>query len=225
MTTPSPLQHPPIYTEYAKIASTLGNVHRIVLLDHIAQGERAVERLAALSGLSIANTSQHLQHLKRAGLVDTRRDGKRVFYRLMQGPVLNLLDALRQIAAHNHPDTHYLTTKRSKSQANLELISQRELLKRIKENTVTLLDVRTEEDFKLGHLPGAINIPIGELGKHLADLPSDIEIVAYCRGPHCVFSHQAMEYLNASGFTARCFATGFPGWKAAGLTIEMQTIP
>jgi rhodanese-related sulfurtransferase len=218
-TTDSSAQNP-IFAEFAGLAKTLGNVHRLILIEHIAQGERAVERLAELAGLTIANASQHLQHLKRAGFVQTRRDGKRVLYRLGNGPVVQLLDALRQYAEYNRAQVRGLLADRIYHTERLELISREELLGRMQTNSVTLLDVRPEEEYTQGHLPGAINIPFEELECRLSELPSDQEIVAYCRGPYCVMSFDTVAALNAKGLQVRRLESGFPDWKAAGLHFE-----
>jgi rhodanese-related sulfurtransferase/DNA-binding MarR family transcriptional regulator len=212
--------HAHIFDELAELARTLGHAHRLVLLDHITQGERAVERLAELSGLSIANASQHLQHLKRAGFVQTRRDGKRVLYRLGSGPTESVLAALRQFAEYNRLQIRELIIDSVMQPDRLEAISRAELVILMQENSITLLDVRPEEEYVLGHLPGAMNIPVGELARRLADLPADKEIIAYCRGPHCVLSAEAVTALLANGLSARRFTDGLPGWKAAGLDIE-----
>lgn len=213
-----------IFAAFADIARTLGNAHRLALLEHIAQGERAVERLAALSGLSVANTSQHLQHLRRAGFVQTRRDGKRVLYRLGDGPIANLLGALRQYAEHNLSEIRELVADSVDRRDRLEAMSREELLSRMQENSVTLLDVRPEEEFALGHLPGAINIPLEDLERRLAELPPNHEIVAYCRGPYCVLSANAVAALRAGGLRARQLEDGFPEWKAAGLRVETAPV-
>lgn len=212
-----------IFAEFAELARTLGNAHRLILLEHIAQGERAVERLAELSGLSVANASQHLQHLRRAGFVQTRRDGKRVLYRLGSGPIVNLLAALRQYAEHNRSEIRELVADSFNQRDRLGAISREELLRRMQEDSVTLLDVRPEDEFALGHLPGAMNIPVEELERRLAELSPDQEIVAYCRGPYCVLSVNAVAALRAKGFKARGLEHGFPEWKAAGLRVEMTT--
>lgn len=209
-----------IFAELAELARTLGHAHRLILLEHIAQGERAVERLAELSGLSVANASQHLQHLRRAGFVQTRRDGKRVLYRLGSGPIVGLLAALREYAEHNRSEIRQLVADSVGQRERLEAISREELLGRMQEGSVTLLDVRPDDEFALGHLPGAINIPVEELGRRLAELPRKQEIVAYCRGPYCVLSANAVAALRAKGFRARRLENGFPDWKAAGLCVE-----
>ncbi len=209
-----------IFSAFAGVARTLANEHRLILLEHIAQGERSVDRLSELSGLSVANTSQHLQHLRRENFVLTRRDGKRVLYRLGNGPIVNLLDALRQYVEHNHAEIRSLIDDSRNQQDKLDLMSREELLKKLKEGCITLLDVRPAEEFALGHLPGAINIPFEEMDERLAELPANQTVVAYCRGPYCVLSFDAVEALRAKGISARRLKDGFPEWKAAGLGVE-----
>lgn len=209
-----------IFADIAELAKTLGNAHRLMLLEHIAQGERSVERLAELCALSIANASQHLQQLRRAGFVQTRRDGKHVLYRLGNGPILPVLAALRHHAEHNRSEIHELVADSIRRRERLEAISSAELLARMHEGSVTLLDVRSHEEFALGHLPGAINIPAEELERRFAELPADQEIVAYCRGPYCILSVDAVAALRAKGLQARRLENGFPDWKAAGLDVE-----
>lgn len=198
------------------IARTLGHPHRLALLEHIAQGERSVEALAELCGLSLANASQHLQHLRRAGLAARRRDGKRVLYRLGGGPIVPLLVALRRCAEHGD--------RRLRGSADVasaaEGVSRQELLDRMANHRVVLIDVRAAEEFALGHLPGAINLPIDTLEARLGELPDDREIVAYCRGPYCVLSHEAVALLRGRGVPARRLEDGFMDWRAAGLAVE-----
>lgn len=208
------------FSDIAAIARTLGNVQRLMLLEHVAQGERPVDRLAGLCGLSIANASQHLQHLKRAGFVKSRRQGKHVLYRLGDGPVAYLLSVLTQYAEHNRAEILALVSGRAATQEETEAISRAELLRRLKDGDVVLLDVRPEEEYALGHLPGAVNVPIEELENRLADLPADQEIIAYCRGSYCVFSADAVSALRAKGFRARRFLESVPDWSAAGLYVE-----
>jgi rhodanese-related sulfurtransferase len=212
--------HDLLFSELAEIARTLGHAHRLMLLEHIAQGERPVERLAELTGLTIANTSQHLQHLRRAGFVETRRDGKRVLYRLGNGPIEAVLAGLRAYAEHTRAEIRELISDPVNANGRSESISRDELLDRLATGSVTLLDVRPAEEFLLGHLPGAINIPAEELERRLSELPRSQEIVAYCRGPYCVLSTTAASLLEASGFRVRRLAAGFPDWEAAGLEVE-----
>lgn len=208
------------FAEFAGLARTLGHAHRLALLEHVAQGERAVERLAELSGLSVANASQHLQHLKRAGFVQARRNGKQVLYGLGEGPIANLLAALREYAEHDRARRRRWIAESDDKRDGLEAVSRSELLRRLREGSVTLLDVRPREEFELGHLPGAVNIPLAELKRRLGELPKRREIVAYCRGPYCVLSAQAIDVLRAKGLRARRLRDGFPDWKAAGLRVE-----
>ncbi len=210
----------PFFAELADLARSLGHAHRLLLLDHIAQNEHPVERLAELSGLSLANASQHLQHLKRAGFVATRRDGKRIFYRLSDGPIAPLLAALKAQAEFNHAQlTTFIADRRSRPD-RLEAINADELLRRMREDSVTLLDVRAEPEYAVGHVPGALNIPLPEIEHRLAELPRDQEVIAYCRGPHCALSAEAVRALSAKGYKARHFDGGLPGWQALGLAIS-----
>lgn len=202
-----------LFTDLAEIARSLGNTHRLALLEHMAKEECCVERLAELSGLSIANTSQHLQHLKRANFVQTRRDGKHVFYGLGTGPIINLLAALEEYAQYNRSEIQKLVTHALHQKNELETISRHELLARMTENSVILLDVRPENEFLQGHLPGAINIPLEELEVRLAELPKNQEIVAYCRGPYCILSVNAAITLRAQGHQVRRLASGFDDWE------------
>lgn len=214
---PQPSQR---FDALAEIAKTLGQAHRLALLEHIAQGERAVERLAELTGLSVANTSQHLQHLRRVGFVQTRREGKRVLYRLGAGPIAPLLAALRGYAEHQHAEIREVIADSIHQRDRLDGVSIEELLGMLDSGGVVLLDVRPSEEFAQGHLPGAINIPTEDLERRLADLPAGADVVAYCRGPYCVLSTDAVAALRAHGVAARRLDAGFPEWKAAGLQVE-----
>ncbi|WP_274719610.1 ArsR/SmtB family transcription factor [Xenorhabdus bovienii] len=203
--------------EIAEIAKVLGNTHRLTLLECLADTEQSVERLSDLSGLSVANTSQHLQHLKRVGLLQSRKEGKHVLYRQGEGPITDIISALLQYAEFNRTEMHRLIDDTN----NQESISWEELLDRIKEKSMTLLDVRPKEEFEQGHLPNAINIPVDELGNRLDELSASQELIAYCRGPYCVLSANALELLRAKGVRARRFKKGFSGWKDAGMRIEV----
>ncbi|WP_025129520.1 metalloregulator ArsR/SmtB family transcription factor [Pseudomonas sp. PH1b] len=206
--------------DMAELARILGHHHRLILLEHIARGEQPVERLVEASGLSVANTSQHLQQLRRGGFVQTRRDGKRVLYSLAQGPLAPLLGALRQYVDHNHGQIRELLADSAQQPTRLEGISRDELRQRLQEGGMTLLDVRAPEEFARGHLPGAINIPVEELEQRLAELPAGQELVAYCRGPYCVLSQHAAALLRTKGFKVRRLDDGFSDWQAAGLGVE-----
>ena len=189
-----------LFDQFAAVAKTLGHAHRLELIEQLAQGERSVEVLAARSGLSIANASQHLQHLRRAGLVASRRDGKFVLYRLGDEAVLDLLAALRRIAERNIAEVSHVVHDYFDARDAMEPVSRKELMRRMREGTVTVLDVRPEDEFALGHLPGAVNVPLHALKKRLSEFRKSREIVAYCRGPYCVLSYEAVAALRAEGF-------------------------
>lgn len=210
-----------VYASLAEIAQAIGHPHRLELLEHLAQGQRSVEELAALAGLTFANTSRHLQILRRARLVETERQGKRVLYRPAgETEVVSLLKALGSVGERNMAEVRQVMTDYFNARDALAPVSRDQLVSALRDRTVTLLDVRPEEEFKLGHLPGALNVPLGELAKRLSELPKDQEIVAYCRGPYCVLSFEAVAALRAKGFQVRRLEDGFPEWKAAGLEIE-----
>lgn len=212
---------PPTETlnELADIAKTLGHAHRLSLLEVIFQHESSVERLSKLSGLSITNTSQHLQQLRRQGFVQTRREGKHVLYRIGAGPVANVLAALRDYLSFQQAEIHRVISDSIHHPEHMEGVSIEELIPKLEEG-VLLLDVRSEEDYAAGHIPGAINIPTEALEQHFAELPRDQDILAYCGGRYCVLSIQAVSLLRAKGFKAQRLGDGFPGWQAAGLRVE-----
>ncbi|MEY9626383.1 ArsR/SmtB family transcription factor [Sinorhizobium fredii] len=209
-----------IYEKLAELAKVLGSAHRLELIEYVSQGERSVERLAELTGLTVANTSQHLQLLRRGGYVRSRRDGKRVLYSLGEGPVLELLASLHCYAERNSAEVRAIVGDYFGKLDQFEPVSREELLQRLDDGDVTLLDVRPEDEFSLGHLPGALNVPLGKLEQRLAELPTDHEIVAYCRGPYCVLSFEAVAALRAKGYRVRRLEDGFPEWKAAGYAVE-----
>jgi ArsR family transcriptional regulator len=208
-----------LFIQFAAVAKAIAHVHRLELLEQLAQGERSVEVLAQRTGLSIANASQHLQHLRRAGMVATRRDGKFVHYRLVDDTILDLLAALRRIAERNVAEVDRVIRSYFNNRDSLEPISREELLRRSRAGAVTVLDVRPEDEFALGHLPGAVNIPLRTLEARLSELDPAQEIVAYCRGPYCVLSYEAVAALRARNFKVRRLENGFPEWRAAGLPV------
>jgi rhodanese-related sulfurtransferase/DNA-binding transcriptional ArsR family regulator len=208
-----------LFAEFAGVAKSLAHAHRLELLEQLAQGERSVEVLADRTGLSIANASQHLQQLRRAGLVANRRDGKFVLYRLADDSVLDLLTALRTIAERNVAEVERLVRSYFNDRDSLEPVSRKELLQRSRAGAVTILDVRPEDEFALGHLPGAVNIPLRALEARLRELDPAKDIVAYCRGPYCVLSYEAVAALRARGFKVRRLEDGLPEWRAAGLPV------
>jgi rhodanese-related sulfurtransferase/predicted transcriptional regulator len=207
-----------LFAEFAAVARAVGHEHRLELLEHLGQGERSVESLAERLGLSMANASQHLQHLRRAGLVASRRDGKYVLYRVADDAVVDLLSGLRRVAERTVAEVDRLLSGYFRD--SLEPVGRTDLLDRMRDGLVTVLDVRPEDEFALGHLPGAVNIPLADLERRLADLPPDQELIAYCRGPYCVLSFEAVAKLRRRGYRARRLEDGYPEWKAAGLPVE-----
>jgi ArsR family transcriptional regulator len=223
MSSESPKQA--LFAQFAAVAKAAAHPHRLELLEQLAQGERSVEVLADRTRVSVANASQHLQHLRRAGLVAARRDGRFVFHRLADDAVLGLLTSLRRIAELQSAEVERVVRSYFNDRDSLEAVSRLELMDRLKAGIVTVLDVRPEDEFALGHLPGAINVPLSELEKRLVDLDPDREIVAYCRGPYCVLSYEAVAMLRARGFKARRLEDGLPEWRAAGLPVEAGLQP
>jgi len=213
-----------LYVQFAAVAKAIGNEHRLELLELVAQGERSVEALAEHSGLSIANASQHLQHLRRAGLVTSRRQAKFVLYRLADDAVLTMLAAMHKVAERNVGEVERILRSYFYERDDLEPVSRAELTRRMKQGLVTLLDVRPEDEFALGHLPEARNIPLSHLKRHLSKLDRGTEIVAYCRGPYCVLSFEAVAQLRKFGFKVRRLEDGLPEWKAAGLPVESSIL-
>ena len=209
-----------VFVGLAEIAQALGHSHRLELLEHLGQGERSVEDLAARTGLSVANTSRHLQLLRRAALVEGRREGKRVFYRLSdEDAVVSLLQALSRVGERNSAEIARVMASYFRARDEFEPVSRKELLERLRCGTATVLDVRPEDEFRQGHVPGALNIPLSQLERRLAELPVDREVVAYCRGPWCVLSFEAVAVLRQRGYQVRRLEDGFPEWKVAGLPV------
>lgn len=210
-----------IYQSLAEVAQALGHPHRLELLEHLAQGVRSVEELSARSHLSFANTSRHLQILRRARLVETERWGKRVLYRLAgDAEIVALIKALGRVGERNVAEIGRVVSDYFRARDALEPVSRDDLLSRLRGDLVTLLDVRPEDEFALGHLPGARNIPLAELERRLDELPTNREVIAYCRGPYCVLSFEAVVALRARGYRVRRLEDGYPEWKAAGLPVE-----
>ncbi len=223
MSSESPKQA--LFAQFAAVAKAVAHPHRLELLEQLAQGERSVELLADRIRVSIANASQHLQHMRRAGLIVARRERKFVFYRLADNAVLDLLASVRRVAERSSAEVGRVVRSYFQDRDNLEPVSRQELMDRLKVGIVTVLDLRPEDEFGLGHLPGAINIPLRELEKRLADLDPEQEIVAYCRGPYCVLSYEAVAVLRARGFRVRRLEDGLPEWRAAGLPVDTGPPP
>ncbi|OGF11116.1 MAG: ArsR family transcriptional regulator [Candidatus Eisenbacteria bacterium RBG_16_71_46] len=206
-----------LFEHFAHIGKAVASPQRIHLLELLAQGERSVEVLAAEAQLPMANTSHHLQALRGARLVDVRRQGTRVFYRLAGSEVFDLVQTIRRVAQARISEVDDLIQTVFRSPEKLEPVSRRELTKRVREKSVLILDVRPPEEYEAGHISGAVSVPLKELKRRLARLPKRKEIVAYCRGPYCVLSVHAVELLRSRGFRARRLADGFPEWRGAGL--------
>lgn len=209
-----------LFAQFAAVAKAVAHPHRLVLLEQLAQGERSVELLADRVHLTIANASQHLQQMRQSGLVAARREGKFVFYRLADDSVLDLLAAIRRVAERNLAEVDRVVRSYFDDRDSMEAVSRAELVQRMKLGLVTLLDVRPADEFALGHLPGAINLQLDELKRRLARLDKSREIIAYCRGPYCVLSYEAVALLRARGFKVRRLEDGLPEWRAAGLPVE-----
>lgn len=206
-----------LHKGFAEVAKAAAHPHRLALLEQLAQGERNVDALADKVGLAIANASQHLQSMRRAGLVAARREGKFTLYRLSDNSVLDLLDAIGRVAERNVAEVQQVVSGYFNARDAMEPVSRGELRERLRAGTVTVVDVRPAEEFALGHVPGAINIPTAELKRRLAELPRNKEVIAYCRGPYCVFAFEAVAALRAAGYKARRLEDGLPQWRAAGL--------
>ena len=209
-----------LFSQFARVGKALSNANRLELLEFLAQGARSVESLANLAKLSVANTSQHLQQLRQSGLVISRKDGLKVYYSLSGDDVILLLDSLRNVAERHISDVDKLVNTYLTAKDDLEPIPADELLNMVKQDLVTVLDVRPHEEYDAGHVQGAINIPINELERHLQKFDPSQEFVAYCRGPHCILAFDAVAQLRDNGFQARRLEDGYPEWKVAGLPTE-----
>ncbi|MBI5120077.1 MAG: metalloregulator ArsR/SmtB family transcription factor [Rhodospirillales bacterium] len=212
MQKPSPKKQ--IFALLGAMAKAMASGNRIELLEAVAQGERSVEELAQLSSLSVANTSHHLQVLRNAGLVVSRRQGVQIFYRLSDDEIATVLASLGKVAERQLDTVGRILREEFTSRDDVEPVSRADLIRRLKSGGVTVIDVRPSEEFEAGHIPGALNIPASALSRHLAELPKDREVVAYCRGPYCLLSFDAVRLLRRKGFKARRLADGFPEWRA-----------
>jgi rhodanese-related sulfurtransferase/DNA-binding transcriptional ArsR family regulator len=202
--------------EYALVACALSAPSRLMLLEQIAQGERGVETLADKTGLTIANASQHLQALRRAGLVTSRRDGKSVIYRLSDARTLALMDLIRVVAERNLAHVERILRGLSDGTDAPEPLSRGDLTQRMAEGSVTILDVRPADEFAIGHIPGALNVTLGDIDRISPTLSPRTEIIVYCRGPYCIYAHQVVAVLLKLGFNARRLDGGLPEWREEG---------
>lgn len=206
-----------VYEALARIGTALASSVRLELLELLAQGERSVDELATLTGTTVANASQHLQKLKQAGLIVGRKEAQFVRYRLAGDEVVALVDALGRAGSAYLADIDRIVRQYFTAKDELEPVPAADVLERAKKGLVTVLDVRPPEEFAAGHVPGAINIPINELEKRLSELPKRKEVVAYCRGPYCLMSFDAVALLRKKGLKARRLQDGMPEWRLAGL--------
>jgi rhodanese-related sulfurtransferase/biotin operon repressor len=209
-----------IYEQFTRIAKAAANSHRLELLDLLAQSERTVEELARETEMSVANASQHLQTLRAAGLVEVRRAGLYAHYRLADDRVFRLWQAIRDVGEARLADVDRTVATFLSDRATIETIDSAELLLRLGNTDVIVLDVRPAEEYRAGHIPGAVSVPVAELGSYLGQIPQDREVIVYCRGPYCVFADEAVTLLRSRGYTAFRYSLGLPDWRVAGLPVD-----
>jgi len=210
-----------LYEQFARIGKALGSARRVELLDLLCQGERSVDALARTSGMTVTNTSQHLQALRAARLVEARKEGTKVIYRVADEQVCRFFFSLRELAGARLAEVEQFVRRYVEGSGELEPVSRAELLARAKRDDVVILDVRPPDEYASGHIPGAVSVPLEELEQRLASLPRDSEVVAYCRGPYCLLAPRAVELLRERGFRARRLEDGLPEWRLAGLPIAV----
>ncbi len=211
-----------LYEQFARIGKALSNGHRLELLEVLAQGEHSVETLALETGMSVANASQHLQVLRTAQLVEVRRDGIYQYYRLADTQVFTLWQVMRQVGESRIAEIERIVETYLRDRPLLQPLSAAELIQRLTDGNIILLDVRPSAEYAAGHLPDALSIPIAELKTRLVELPREREIVAYCRGPYCVFADEAVSLLRAHGYHAHRLEQGLPDWRALGLPVVSE---
>jgi rhodanese-related sulfurtransferase/biotin operon repressor len=209
-----------LYDAFASVAAALGNGRRAEIVDLLAQGEHSVEQVAAELGLSVAATSHHLRLLARSGLARSRREGNHVYYRLASERVAELWAAIRDVASRHVAEVTVLADEYLGERDVVELLSAAELEDRLEQGKVVLLDVRPETEYRAGHIAGAVSAPLARLDSIASDLPRRREIVAYCRGPYCVYADDAVRFLRSRGLNARRLDIGFPEWRRAGFPVE-----
>jgi len=211
-----------IYDQLARIGRALSSPRRLELLDVLAQGERSVDSLAHLTGLSVANASHHLRVLRDARLAEARRQGLHVYYGLAGQDVFELFRSVRQLGESRLAEVERIIATYLTARDQLEPIRREELLERARAGTVLVVDVRPTEEYAAGHIAGAISVPVGDLARRLSEFPLDREIIAYCRGPYCVMAFEALEVLRGHGRPARRLEDGLPEWRSAGLPVEVS---
>lgn len=209
-----------VFANLARVGLALSSPVRIEYLELLAQAERSVEQLAGLAGTTVANTSQHLQKLRQAGLIVGRKEGLYVYYRLAGDEVVELLTAMGRVGEAYVSEVERIVRLYFARKDELEPVPAAEVLERARQGLVTVLDVRPAEEYAAGHVPGAINIPVHELEKRIRELPKRREVVAYCRGPYCLMAFEAVAKLREKGLRARRLAAGLPEWRAAGLPVD-----
>lgn len=214
-----------LYGQLARLGKALASPHRLEMLELLAQGERTVDSLATEVGLTLANASQHLQALRQAALVESRKDGLFVFYRLADPHVFELSKVMRSVAEQRLAELDRLVQEHFGNRADAEAVPMAELLKRFRSKQVVILDTRPANEYLAGHIPGAISIPVDDLQRRLKELARGKDYVAYCRGPYCIYADRAVEILRASGRRARRLADGFPEWRSAGFPVAQGTEP
>lgn len=205
--------------QFARIGKAVSSPARLEILDLLSQGEKPVEMVAKQAGLSVTNTSNHLKELRNAALVTRRKEGIYVYYGLADPAVHDFLRCLQDIAVRQLAEVRQIVRDYFEEPDSLEPVGASDLLARLRSEEVVVLDVRPEDEYVAGHLPGALSIPVGELERRLAELPPDREVVAYCRGPYCVMALQAVDMLRSHGFRARRLDVGLPDWRAQGLAV------
>ena len=209
----------PLYAQFARVGHAVASAKRIELLDLLSQGEKTVEELAEESATPLKNTSAHLRVLRQSRLVETRRDGTYVYYRLAGDDVFHLVRDLQSLSRRRLAEVEEVATLYIDGRDELEPVSIKELRRRLREGDVTVIDVRPTEEYRAGHIPGALSIPVTQLKRRLAEIPKSRQVVAYCRGPYCVYSVEAVALLRKHGYRARRANEGLPDWRASGLPI------
>lgn len=203
-----------LFEQFARVAKALGSANRLELLEAIAQGERSVDALSQATGMSVANTSHHLQILRDGGLAQSRKEGLQVFYRLSDDAITTVLGGIRGVAERHLAEVERIVRENFDRRDSLTPVKRDQLLEMARSGEAMVIDVRPANEYEAGHIPGAINIPLETLPEHLDKLPKEQEIVAYCRGPYCMLAFEAVERLRLSGYHARRLEDGFPEWKA-----------
>jgi rhodanese-related sulfurtransferase/DNA-binding transcriptional ArsR family regulator len=214
-----------LYEQFARVGKAVSNPHRLELLELLAQGERTVEALARESNMSLASTSQHLQALRQGGLVQSKKAGLFVHYRISDDSVLELARAMRTVAERRLAELERVVREHFATRSEAEAISMQELLERARSGRVVVLDTRPAEEYAAGHIAGAISVPFDQVEARWRELPKSHVYVAYCRGPYCVYADRAIELLHARGRKARRLSAGFPEWKLSGLPIQSGLEP